>query len=199
MQHDTHQQRGGLLPPFAAQVQAREDKTKRKLPPLQFCFFSNVTTYWTLTVEQFNHEAPDYTSLHLLVWYWCTSSMKNTHLLRSAYSVTPVEEVQITLNLITSCLSFAMSLLASTAALAHAHGSCFFPLHWHAPRVASWKENKQKKENLHLEEAVLLVLLGHMAFTGKVKSIRKYLQIEVKLVYSWIHCAEYNNNTHWLY
>ena len=64
------------------------------------------------------------------------------------------------------------------------------------PELQAEKKTNKKKENLHLEEAVLLVLLGHMAFTGKVKSMRKYLQIEVKLVYSWIHCAEYNNNTH---
>ena len=120
-----------------------------------------IELYVTIYIFSFDTDVP-------LAW-------KNARLLGSAYLVTPVEEVQITQNLITSCLSFAMSLLASTAALAHAHGSCFFPLHWHAPRVASWKENKQtkKRENQHLEDAVLLAFLGHMALTDKVKSMRK--------------------------
>ena len=36
------------------------------------------------------------------------------------------------------------------------------------PELQAEKKTNKKKENLHLEEAVLLVLLGHMAFTGKI-------------------------------
>ena len=43
----------------------------------------------------------------------------------------------------------------------------------HPELQAEKKTNKKKSENQHLEDAVLLAFLGHMALTDKVKSMRK--------------------------
>ena len=174
MQHDTHQQREELLPPFAAQVQAREDKTKRKLPLLQFCFFSNVTTYWTLTVKQFNHEAPDY-NLHLFVWYWCTSSMKKcsslgkcilSHTSRGSTNYSELDHLMFEFRYVpfgVHCSPGTCTRLLLFSSTLTCTQSC----------KLKRKQTKKKRENQHLEDAVLLAFLGHMALTDKVKSMRK--------------------------